>query len=60
VPKRSMNLEEILSHTHENFEGHNKILESSIIIINYCIMRPVINAYYIDIVIHSIIIIFYF
>jgi hypothetical protein len=39
----SINFEEILSGAHENFEEHNKVLESSIIIINYFI---IINAYY--------------
>jgi hypothetical protein len=55
VPKFSINFEDIFSRTRGNFEVHDKILEYSIIIINYYITRPVINAYYIDIVIKSII-----
>ena len=40
----SINLEEILSRAHGNFEEQNKVLEPFlIIIINYCIT---INAYY--------------
>ena len=44
VPKLSMNFEEILLWAHENFEEQNKALESSTIIINYCII--IINAHY--------------
>jgi hypothetical protein len=39
----SINFEEILSRAHGNFEEQNKVLEPSIININYCI---IINAYY--------------
>jgi hypothetical protein len=42
----SINFEEILSHARGNFEDQNKVLEFSIIIINCCIIRPIINAYY--------------
>jgi len=35
VPKLSINLQEIVSRVHTNFEEQNKISESSIIIINY-------------------------
>ena len=52
MSKFSINFEEILSLTRGNFKVHVKVLETSIIIINYCTMRPVINAYYSDIVIH--------
>ena len=38
VPKFSINFEEILSCAHGNFEEKNKVLEPSIIIINYCII----------------------
>ena len=41
--KLSINFEEKLSRTHGNFEVQNKVLELSIIIINYCIIM---NAYY--------------
>jgi len=34
----------IISHAHGNVEEGNKLLEPSIIIINYCII--IINAYY--------------
>jgi hypothetical protein len=40
----SINFEETLSGAHENFEEHNKVLESSISIINYFI---IINNHYI-------------
>jgi hypothetical protein len=43
VPKWSTNFEEIPLCAHGNFEQQNKVLESSIIIFNYCI---IINAYY--------------
>ena len=49
MPKLSVNLEETLSRTYVDFEEQNKVLKSSIIIINcsiiinYCIN---INAYY--------------
>jgi len=47
----------MLLHVHGIFEERNKVLESSIIIINYCIV--VINAYYGYIhIMHSIIIVF--
>jgi hypothetical protein len=35
VPKMPINFEEILSHALGNFEEQNKVLEPSIIIINY-------------------------
>ena len=44
VPKLSVDLEEILSRAHGNFEEQNKVLESSIIIINYFVF--IINKYY--------------
>jgi len=44
VPKLPINFEEIVSRAHTNFEEQNKISESSIIIINYCI--TIINAQY--------------
>jgi hypothetical protein len=37
VPKLSINFEEILSRAHGNFEDQYKVLEPSIIIVNYCI-----------------------
>jgi hypothetical protein len=43
MPKLSVNYEEILLLMHGNFKEQNKVLESSIILINYCI---IINAYY--------------
>ena len=43
MPKWSINFEEIPLCAHGNFEKQNKVLESSIIIINYCI---IIHAYY--------------
>jgi hypothetical protein len=36
VPKLSINFEEILSRAHGNSEDQNKVLEPSIIIVNYC------------------------
>jgi hypothetical protein len=45
VLKFSTNFKEILLHSHGNFEEQNKVLESSISIINYCII--IINAYYV-------------
>jgi hypothetical protein len=39
------NYEEILSRARENFKEQKKVLGSSIIIINYCIIN-IINAYY--------------
>jgi hypothetical protein len=44
VPKLSINFEEILSRVHRSFKTQNKVLESSIIIIDYCIIIN--NAYY--------------
>jgi len=38
--------EEILSRAHGNYAEQNKILQPSIIIINYCIIIIIINAYY--------------
>jgi hypothetical protein len=35
VPKLSINLEEILSRAHGNFENQNRFLEFSVILINY-------------------------
>jgi len=43
VPKLSINLGEILSPVHGNFEEQNKVLESSMVIINYCTI--IINSY---------------
>jgi hypothetical protein len=43
-PKLSTKFKEILACAHGNFEEHNKVLESSVIIINYCIIN--ISAYY--------------
>jgi hypothetical protein len=43
-PKLSTSFEEIISHGHGNFKMQNKVLESSIIIINYGLI--IINAYY--------------
>ena len=40
----SISFKEILSGGHGNFEEQNKVLESVIIIINYCII--IMNAYY--------------
>jgi len=45
VPKFSIKSEEIILRDNGNFEEHNKFLESSIIIINYCI-TIIIKAYY--------------
>jgi hypothetical protein len=42
--KLSTKSKEILTCAHGNFEERNKVLESSIIIINYCIIN--ISAYY--------------
>ena len=44
MPKFSMDFEEILPRVHGSFEEHNKVLESSIIMIDYCII--IINTYY--------------
>ena len=47
VPKLSINFEEILTRAHGNVEEQNKVLESSTIIINYCIIIIIIiNAYF--------------
>jgi len=43
VHKLSKNFEEILSRARGNFEAQNKVLELSIIIVNYCIIM---NAHY--------------
>ena len=43
MPKLSMNFEEILSLAHGTFEEKHRVVELSIIIINYCI---IINACY--------------
>jgi len=59
-----INFEEILSHVHGNSDEQNKALETSMAIINYCIIIIIIiiiiNACYIYIVklMHSIIITF--
>ena len=45
TPKLSINLEEILLRAHWNFEEQNKVLDSSIIIINYRIIIIIIHAY---------------
>ena len=37
VPKLSINFEEFLTRAHGNSEDQNKVLDSSIIIVNYCI-----------------------
>jgi hypothetical protein len=42
MPTLPMNFKEILSDARGDFEGQNKVVESSIIIINYCI---IISAY---------------
>ena len=47
--KLSTDFEEILSCAHEDFKEQNKVLESSITIINYCIIT--INSYYNHIII---------
>jgi hypothetical protein len=44
VPKFPIHFEEIIPRAHENFEEQNKVLESSIIITNYCII--ITNANY--------------
>jgi len=44
MPKLSINFEEILSRVHRRFKEQNKVLESSIIITDYCIIIS--NAYY--------------
>jgi hypothetical protein len=51
VPELSVNFEGILSGSYGNFEEHNKVLEPSIITINYCIVIIIIiimtiNVYY--------------
>jgi hypothetical protein len=38
VPKLSTNFDEILSRPNGKFEEQNEILQSSIIIINYCVI----------------------
>ena len=38
MPKLHINFEEILWCAHGNFEEQNKIVESFIIIINYCLL----------------------
>ena len=53
--RRTMNFEEIFPRAHGNIEEQNKVMESSIIIINYFI---IINTYCEYIIMHSIIIIF--
>ena len=49
------NFEEIFPRSHGNIEEQNKVMESSIIIINYFI---IINTYYKYIIMHNKIIIF--
>jgi len=47
MPKFPIHFEEILSGTDGNFGEHSKVLESSTIIINYCIIIIIIiNAYF--------------
>jgi hypothetical protein len=47
VTKLSMNFKEIISRDYGNSEKQNKVLEPSIIIINYCIIITIIiNAHY--------------
>lgn len=43
MPKLSLNFEEILSLAYGDFEEQSKVLEPSVIIVNYCII--VNNAY---------------
>ena len=43
MPRLSINIEEILSRAHGNFEEKNKVIESSVIITNY---RIIVNTYY--------------
>ena len=43
MPKLSVNLKEILSRVHVNFEEENRVLKTFMVIINYYIT---INAYY--------------
>ena len=42
VTKLSMNFKEIISRDYGNIEEQNKVLEPSIIIINYCIIITII------------------
>ena len=60
MSKFSINFKEILLGAHGNFEEQNKVLESFIMIINYCIV--IINAYCNHIVqlMHSIIVMLHF
>ena len=44
VPKLSVNFEEILLRAQRTFEDQNKVLESSIIVINSC--SVIINGHY--------------
>lgn len=44
MPKLSIKFEEILSRAQGKFEGLNKFLESSIIIISYCIIISMRNV----------------
>jgi hypothetical protein len=46
VPKLSLNLKEILPRAHGNFEEQSTVLESSIIINDYCTIIIIFNAYY--------------
>ena len=52
MPKLSTNFKAIISRDYANFEEQNKVLETSIITINYCI---IINAHhnYIALLMHS-------
>jgi len=45
MPKSSKNFEEIHSRAHGIFEGQNKVLEPSMIIINCCIIIIIISAF---------------
>jgi len=55
VHRLTINFEEIFPRPHGNTEEPNKVMESSIIIINYFV---IINTYYKYIIMHSRIIIF--
>ena len=52
-PNFSINFEEILSLTHGNFKVHDKVLESSIFIIHYSIIWPVINPLALELDVYS-------
>ena len=48
MPHVSINSGQFLSRAHGNFEGQNKVSESSIIIINYCIIIIIINVFFLS------------